>query len=152
MFLLGFVWVLCVVWFFGLFACFRFFGFVSCFPCFFARLGSFTGWCTAHRQQFREQKNQHLPASPSASFSSIQFWQQHSACSTSCSTVPFTFQCKTQLGRSGSWLAAWFGLSYLFGLLALCNAGIAPCHFQKTLPEPDILFGVGLLCGAGLRT
>ena len=46
-----------LVFLFGLFACFRFvFGFVSCFPLLLARLSSFTDWCTAHRQQFREQK------------------------------------------------------------------------------------------------
>ena len=32
------------------------FGFVSCFSLLLARLSSFTDWCTAHRQQFREQK------------------------------------------------------------------------------------------------
>ena len=46
------VWYLwfCLVWL----LCSRFFG-LFVFP--FARLNSFTDWCIAHRQQFREQKN-----------------------------------------------------------------------------------------------
>ena len=68
----GLVWLLCF-WFFGLvlcgfcvwFGCFVFafllvFGFFWCCLaslCSFARLSSFTDWRTAHRQQFREQKN-----------------------------------------------------------------------------------------------
>ena len=60
------VWCLCFFWF----VCLGFFwfvcGFVSCFPLLLARLSSFTDWCTAHRQQFREQKRvpTHTPLLP----------------------------------------------------------------------------------------
>ena len=55
-FLVFLVCFVCVFWF-GLFVCLPVFG--CLFPdslCFFACLSSFTDWCTAHRQQFREQK------------------------------------------------------------------------------------------------
>ena len=57
-FLVFLVCFVCVFWF-GLFVCLPVFG--CLFPdslCFFACLSSFTDWCTAHRQQFREQKNE----------------------------------------------------------------------------------------------
>ena len=56
-FLVFFVCFGCVFWF-GLCVCLPVFG--CLFPvslCFFACLSSFTDWCTAHRQQFREQKS-----------------------------------------------------------------------------------------------
>ena len=59
------VWFGCFV--FDFLLVFGFFWFCLVSLCSFARLSSFTDWCTAHRQQFREQKNPFSLSSPSSS-------------------------------------------------------------------------------------
>ena len=68
----------------GFCVCFFLFGLCVCLPvfgclflvslCFFACLSSFTDWCTAHRQQFREQKKMKEPLQYDVEFC-FPFWQ-----------------------------------------------------------------------------
>ena len=99
----GFLFVCLVLWFFGSFAwlfllvCL---GFVSCFPLLLACLSSFTDWCTAHRQQFREQKKT----------STLQ-WK---ACVVTIELTPRGK--KSEVRSSASSVVLWFVSSALFGV------------------------------------